>query len=68
MNLFIVIDWNDGTSQSIEVPNVGITQLTMIDVHNREWLPIIALDNTKHFIHLTHVRSVREVGIREVSQ
>jgi hypothetical protein len=62
MSLFIVITWCDGSNESIEVPNAGISQLTTIDVQNREWLPIIAADNIKHFIHLTQVRAIREVS------
>jgi hypothetical protein len=62
MSLFIVIQWSDGTRESIEVPTAGISQLTAIDIHNREWLPIITVNNGTHFIHLTHVRTIREVS------
>lgn len=62
MSLFIEIKWRDGSEEAIQVPDVGISQLTDFDIRHREWLVIIDTDNRKHSINLDHVRSFREVS------
>jgi hypothetical protein len=64
MTLALEIQWSDGSEESIELPVAGISQLTTIDVVNRTWLTIIALDNVTHYINLHKVRSLREVATK----